>query len=322
MPVLIPSFKLVRLALHLSLALSIAVAFSSPGQAQAGAPAPQSAPSAQPPAASSGSPQGSLAAWAGTPRGQHPVRGRSQVHSGSPAPPDLQQQPDQPLEPLKVRDSLRRLYATGLYQTIEVSGVRAGDDVTIIFSGAPRLFIGRIDVKGIKDDRLTSVLRSSAQLELGAPYSPSEVVQADAAVKSTLEDNGFYQSYISGDSVIDKANSLIDTQLHGHHRQRRPRGRHQRTRRQRAHRQQFRSKPIKRNSKVNRNTVNRALTNCAKSYAETRHFASTVSLTSRRTYPRRINVNYSFQANEGPIVTVSVEGANQQKRIPEAGAGL
>ena len=43
--------------------------------------------------------------------------------------------PGAPLDPDKVRDSLRSLYATGLYETIEVPGVRAGNDVTIIFSG-------------------------------------------------------------------------------------------------------------------------------------------------------------------------------------------
>ncbi len=303
MPVPIPSFKPVRLALHLSLALSIAVAFSIPGEAQA------SAPSAEPPAASSASPQGSLAGWAGL----HVVSIQFEGVPKStldPLPAHLQQQPGQPLEPLKVRDSLRRLYATGLYQTIEVSGVRAGDDVTIIFSGAPRLFIGRVDVKGIKDDRLTSVLRSSAQLELGAPYSPSKVVQADAAVKSTLEDNGFYQSHISGDSVIDKSNSLIDLNYTVTTGKAARVGDINVQGNSGLTEQQFRKQAkLKRNSKVNRNTINRALTNLRKNYAKTEHLASTISLTSKQYLPTQNHVNYSFQANEGPIVTVSVEGA-------------
>ena len=66
-----------------------------------------------------------------------------------------------------MRESLRSLYATGLYQTIEVAGVRAGNDVSIIFSGTPRLFVGRVNVDGVKDDRLDAVLDSATQLRAG-----------------------------------------------------------------------------------------------------------------------------------------------------------
>ena len=50
-----------------------------------------------------------------------------------PLPGQLAQQAGVPLDPGKVRESLRSLYATGLYQTIEVAGVRAGNNVSIIF---------------------------------------------------------------------------------------------------------------------------------------------------------------------------------------------
>ena len=86
-----------------------------------------------------------------------------------PLPSQLAQQPGIPLDPDKVRDSLRSLYATGLYQTIEVAGVRDGNNVSLIFSGVPRLFVGRVNVEGVKDDRLDAVLDSSTQLQAGTP---------------------------------------------------------------------------------------------------------------------------------------------------------
>ena len=85
----------------------------------------------------------------------------------APLPSQLAQQPGIPLDPGKVRASLRSLYATGLYQTIEVAGVRDGNNVSIIFTGAPRLFVGRVNVDGVKDDRLASVLESATQLQAG-----------------------------------------------------------------------------------------------------------------------------------------------------------
>ena len=296
------------------MALNIAIGFSVAGRAQAAAagPVPSSGGAALqsvPPPSSSASSQGSLLAWAGLRVISIQFEGVP-VATLNPLPSRLPQQANQPLDPLKVRDSLRRLYATGLYQTVQVAGVRAGDDVTIIFSGAPRLFIGRINVKGVKDDRLTAVLQSATQLEPGTAYLPSKVAQADAAVKNTLEDNGYYQGHVTGDSVIDKSNSLIDLNYTV------TTGKPARVGEVNVQgdsglsEQQFRKRAkLKRNSKVNRNTINRALSSLRKNYAKTEHLASTVSLTSKEYVPAQNHLNYGFQSQEGPIVTVSVEGA-------------
>ncbi len=101
----------------------------------------------------------------------------------TPLPSQLAQQAGVPLDPAKVRDSLRSLYATGLYQTIEVAGVRAGNDVSIIFSGIPRLFVGRVNVNGVKDDRLASVLQSATQLQAGTAYSENKAALAEPDVE-------------------------------------------------------------------------------------------------------------------------------------------
>ena len=127
-----------------------------------------------------------------------------------PLPTELAQQPGTPLDPQKIRVSLRSLFATGLYQTIEVAGVRAGDSVTIVFTGVPRLFVGRVNVEGVKDDRLDAVLDSATQLQAGTPYSETRAAQAEPAIKTTLENNGYYRGQIARTTVIDHANSLVD----------------------------------------------------------------------------------------------------------------
>src|SRR5271155_206852 len=73
-----------------------------------------------------------------------------------PLPASLALQPGMPLDGEKLRDSLRRLYATGLYKTIVVEGKRSGNEVTIIFTGEGRSFIGRVYVEGVKSERLAS----------------------------------------------------------------------------------------------------------------------------------------------------------------------
>ena len=52
-------------------------------------------------------------------------------------PKELTQKVGEPLDPQKVRESIRRLFASGRYRDIQVRGVRQGDAVTLIFAGSP-----------------------------------------------------------------------------------------------------------------------------------------------------------------------------------------
>ena len=95
----------------------------------------------------------------------------------------------------KVRDSLRSLYATGLYQTIEVAGVRPGDNVTLVFSGVPTPFVGRVNMEGVKDDRLDAVLDSATQLQAGNRlHRRQSYSRHEPAIKAALENNGYYRA--------------------------------------------------------------------------------------------------------------------------------
>jgi outer membrane protein assembly factor BamA len=63
-----------------------------------------------------------------------------------PLPELMEQQAKAPLDPVKVRASLRRLYATGLYRNIAIDGQREGNGIVLTFRGTPTLFLVRIAV--------------------------------------------------------------------------------------------------------------------------------------------------------------------------------
>jgi outer membrane protein insertion porin family len=239
-----------------------------------------------------------------------------------PLPAQLAQQPDAPLDPQKIRESLRSLYATGLYQTIEVAGVRAGDSVTIVFTGVPRLFVGRVNVEGVKDDRLDAALDSATQLQAGTPFSEAKAAQAEPSIKTSLENNGYYRGQIASTKVIDRPNSLIDVNFEVTTGDQARVGDVELTGDSGLTETQFRKQAkLKRNSKVNRNTVSRALKNLRKHYNKRGHLAATVSLTSKEYVPPTNRLNYTFLAHQGPIVLVKVEGAKisrsqLQKLVP------
>ena len=227
-----------------------------------------------------------------------------------PLPGQLEQQPGTPLDPAKLRASLRSLYATGLYQTIEVSGVRTGDNVSIMFSGVPRLFVGRVDVDGVKDDRLASVLQSATQLQPGTGYSENKANAAVPEVNAALQNNGYYRGQIARTTVIDRENSLVELRFEIAPGNPARVGEVELTGDSGLTSGQFRKQAkLKQNSKVNRNTVSRALTNLRKHYNKRDRLEATVSQTSKE-YVHPINrLNYTFLAHQGPLVAVTVEGA-------------
>jgi outer membrane protein insertion porin family len=228
----------------------------------------------------------------------------------TPLPSQLAQQAGAPLDPAKVRDSLRRLYATGLYETIEVAGVRAGDNVSIIFTGIPRLFVGRVNVDGVKDDRLAAVLQSATQIQAGTAYSESKAALAEPDVNTALQNNGYYRGQIARTTVIDRANSLVDLNFEIFPGNPARVGDVELTGESGLTEAQFRKQgKLKRNSKVNRNTVSRALRNLRKHYNKRERLEATVSLTSKEYVPPVNRLNYTFLAHQGPLVEVKVEGA-------------
>jgi outer membrane protein insertion porin family len=227
-----------------------------------------------------------------------------------PLPSQLPQQPGASLDPQKIRDSLRSLYATGLYQTIEVAGVRAGDSVTIVFTGVPRLFVGRVNVEGVKDDRLDAALDSATQLQAGTPYSEARSALAEPSIKTALENNGYYRGQIASTKIIDRQNSLIDVNFEVTTGDQARIGDVELTGDSGLTEAQFRKQAkLKRNSKVNRNTVSRALGKLRKRYNKRGHLAATISLTSKEYVPPTNRLNYTFLAHQGPVVLVKLEGA-------------
>jgi outer membrane protein insertion porin family len=323
--VLTPLLPSARLALYGLLVLSMGAASSTISFAQASPspppPTAAAAPAADIPLAPQDSRQGLLLDWAGLQVVSVAFEGVSEALL-TPLPSQLAQQAAVPLAPSKVRDSLRRLYATGLYQTIEVAGVRAGNNVSIIFSGTPRLFVGRVNVNGVKDDRLASVLQAATQLQAGTAYVANKAELAETDVNASLQNNGYYRGQIAKTTVIDRPNSLVDLDYWVTPGNPARVGDVNLTGDSGLTEAQFRKQgKLKRNSKINRNTVSRALRDLHKQYEKRERLAATVSLTSKEYAPPVNRLNYTFLAHQGPLVSVKVEGASiskgqMQKLVP------
>ncbi len=120
-------------------------------------------------------------------------------------PRDLQNmqlvQVGEPLDPHQVAETIDRLFASGLYDDIQVDAEPSGNGVTLRFITRARRFIGHVDATGkIKDPPTRAVIISDAQLPLGQPFDEDTLATAKKNIEQELHQNGLYQAQVG---VVD-----------------------------------------------------------------------------------------------------------------------
>ena len=123
---------------------------------------------------------------------------------------ELTQKAGEPLEPDKVRQTTRRLFATGRYRNIGVRVERTGAGVTLIFAGTPRYYVGRVQIAGVQQDRLASLLEYGSKLNPGASYSEADAPAGAEAIKQVLIQNGYYQPVVFVKTERDDAGQQVN----------------------------------------------------------------------------------------------------------------
>src|SRR5271170_4790091 len=230
-------------------------------------------------------------------------------------PKELAQKVGVPLDPQEVRASMRRLFASGRYRDIALRGVRQRDQVTLIFAGVARYYVGRVTIAGVKSERLTSLLEFATKLSPGTAFTESQIPAGTEGIKEILQQQGYYEPTVSVKKEVDEAGDQInvtytvaigsqarvgqvklvgdDTGLTT---------------------EEFRKKAkLKENSKVGRDTTSNALDRLRKLYQKKDRLEATVALQKQTYDDARDKVDYEFHANQGPEVKVSVEGAKISK---------
>lgn len=229
----------------------------------------------------------------------------------SPIPDQLAQQTGKSLSADDVRESLRQLYASGLFETIEVVGVPDGDGVDLIFRGQPRSFIGTVWVDGAKGATMNAQLERASQLIAGTRFSEAKLATAMKQMRETLAENGFYEPQITHEETPHPNEQLIDIAFKvvsgpqariGQVEVSGDSGMSVQSFRHYAH--------LKNNAHVDRDTANRALAGVLKHYRSEERMEAEIKLVLAKYDAQSKTVNYTFSANQGPVVRVLLEGAN------------
>ena len=239
---------------------------------------------------------------------------------------ELEQTAGQPLDPDKVRADLRRLYASGRYRDIEVSSEPNGSGITLIYAGVPRYYVGRVQINGVKQERLASLLEYATQLEPGTIYKTSAIPAAETAVKEALAQNGYFQPAVKVTTSLDDVGRQVNVQFTistG------PQARVGQVAvdgkdpgitleifRKQGHLDcswfadafNHHCRP-----KVTRETTSNALSGVRSYYQKKDHLEGTISQQKETYVPPRTQLDYEFAANQGPVVNVVVNGVKLTK---------
>ena len=216
-----------------------------------------------------------------------------------------------PLTEENLKRSLRQLYATGLYDTIEARAARMGDGVALTFAGTPRTFIGTVSVEGAAGATMNMQLERSSQLEAGTRLTQAGTMRAVEQMRATLEQNGYYEPVIAQTVTPRLGQQLADISFHVVSGPRAKVGKVTVTGDSGVTVEEFRVHArLWKIAHVDHDTVNRALDGVLRAYQKQDRLEAEVKLESAA-YDRAAKaVDYRFTANRGPVVRVEVHGAS------------
>ena len=105
-------------------------------------------------------------------------------------------QPNDAYSAGKVRQSIRRLYATGRFLDIQVDAQRQADGLTLTFITRENYFVGGVFVAGVRGSPNRGQLVNGTGLQFGELWTEGKRERAVEGLRRLLEEHGFYQARI------------------------------------------------------------------------------------------------------------------------------
>ena len=229
----------------------------------------------------------------------------------------LVQETGKPLDRDKIRASLRVLYATGRFATLQVEVESHPQGLTLVFVASENYFNGNITVDGApaKTNPKAHQLVESSKLDLGATFTQQNVERSIERMLKVMADNGYYKASITYELLKHDDTRQIDVNFHvvpgdlarvGVVTIQGDTG---------IPPDKIRSlTKLKTGDKVKQDHVTRALERLREKYQKNYHLEAQVSLTDRHYHPDTNRLDYIFKVEEGPTVAITTDGAKISNR--------
>ena len=126
----------------------------------------------------------------------------------------LAQKVGEPLDRVRVRDSIRALYATGRFADIQAEVSPSGQGVALTFTTSANFFVGAVQVEGAPAHPTSNQIVNSSKLQLGELYTQERLQRALENVRQLMQENGYYRARVTEDSVSNTATQQVDITFH------------------------------------------------------------------------------------------------------------
>jgi outer membrane protein assembly complex protein YaeT len=235
----------------------------------------------------------------------------------APLPSQLAQTAGNPLDADKLKQSLRQLYATGLYDDIAVQASVGGDGIALVFKGTPRIFIGTVGVDGAKGATINTQLDRASGLNPGTRFNTAKLNHALEEMRTTLATNGFHRPQIVHTLSPHPDQQLVDIAFHVTSGSQARIGSVQLSGDAGMNTEEFRRHAhLRIGARVDHDTVNRALAGVLKQYRSQDRLEAEIKVESQEYDPGSNRIAFRFSATEGPRVRVRIQGVNMdQERV-------
>ena len=251
-----------------------------------------------------------LVQWAGLPVRQILFEGVATTRL-APLPGHLAQAEGAPLSPEALKKSLRQLFATGLFETIQVEGMRQQEGVALVFKGLPRTFIGTVTVSGAKGDSMNTQVERASQLEPGTRFTQAKLDRALEQMRNALAVNGFNEPAIAQTLTPHPEEQLMDIAFQVTSGPQTRVGTVEVTGDSGMTSEEFRRHAhLRSGAHVDHETANRALTGVLKHYQGQERLEAEIKLESERYQTDTKRTDFHFSASMGPKVRVRVDGVS------------
>jgi len=229
----------------------------------------------------------------------------------APLPGHLAQIEGAPLRRDDLKESLRQLFSTGIFETIDVAASPQLDGVALVFRGTPRTFIGTVSVEGAKGANINTQLQRASLLAPGARFNQTRLTQALDEMRRTLAVNGFHEPVITPTLTPHPDEQLVDIAFHVVSGPQTRIGGVEVTGDAGMSASDFRHYAhLRTGARVNHDTANRALTGVLKHYQRDQRLEAEIKVESQQYDPRTQRDSFRFSAVRGPQVKVLVQGAS------------
>jgi outer membrane protein assembly complex protein YaeT len=230
----------------------------------------------------------------------------------------LVQKTGEPLDRDKIRASLRVLYATGRFSTLQVEAEPSQQNgLSLIFVATENYFTGDVKVDGApaKTNPKPHQLVESSKLDLGATFSQESVDRSVERMLKVMADNGYYKATITYDLIPHDDTRQMDIDFHVVPGERARVGGVTIEGDTGIPPDKVRSlTKLKSGDRVKQEHVTRALERLRQKYQKNDHLEAQVSLIDRHYHPDTNRLDYVFKAEEGPTVAITADGAKISNR--------